>query len=816
MRKSILFRSLLPVLLAAAALASCQTKIDTGSAEEVTEIVFTSPKNGKLTLIQGESERIRYTVVPESALATAVLEWESSDESVAGVKNGKVTAYAPGTATVHATCGKAVSEEVKVTVNPVPLTSFSVPSSLDLYVGVEQKVEVSVQPSEANAASLDWKISDEDILKVDFVEGEAILTGLKAGKCSIKVSAKDFEEGSAAETPKTISVTVAAPESRVALVYSSASKQVEIKNGDEIDWNDISGTTAVGEKTISIVSTIPELKESDFTQSSSNESVCTIAYAAPEGSELSPARLLLTDRGGFGSSEIRVKVADRELGLEYSTVFTLKRAAKGIPGEMVVTDPDGNEVKNGGTARIGQNSSGTFSINSGYEAKWTVTEGSDLISLTHSGGNKYWAPKAEISTGEATGHATVTVTDQNGKSMTFTVKVTKPIFPSGIYIVNNSTMKQAEASGVYVACGKDLVFSLSDPAYKGVWSIRSIAFPDRTIEEFSLSSSAATNSIFVTTRSDSWREYKGITLSVRDEEGETTLSIKIIATPRVDVLYAKGYIAASDESASDAAEDFHFTWKGANTKFYKTFYLYDDSGNRIEKFPPGLTWEIIKSRDEADAVFGGTETYIRGNGIFAFNWKSKHCRKVTIKVTDYWGRSISRDIVPEFDFTDRNWRVKLQHMKNGVSIETWLNLRYRDENTSGTIKEGESGYNGDLLVEVANVREMLDKFENGEFRLSCAYKGDLSTYQCVDVPHYLKTNGYYDNGGYRLESFDYAGNNQKLYTSLPTWEAKICVALFSVRVPLKGETPSRSSSYDALFSLGGAFSMSWWAASEDI
>ncbi len=829
MKKSQMYGRLLPVLLAAAAFISCETKIDTDSSVEVTEIVFTSPKNGKLDLIQGDSERIRYTLVPESALATAVLEWESSDESVVGVKNGKVTAYAPGTATVQATCGKAVSEKVKVTVSPVPLTSFSVPSSVELYVGVEQKVEVSVQPSTANSASLDWEISDEDILRLDFVEGEAILTGLKTGKCSIKVSAKDFEEGSAAGTPKTISVTVSAPESRVALVYSSASGsasgQKEIGNGDEIDWSNISGTTVSGGKIISIVSIIPDLKESDVKFSSSNESVCTIAYADPSGPKGATASLILTAGGAFGSSAISVKIADRELGIEHSIDFTLKRTAKGIPGEMVVTDPEGNAVKDGETARIGQNSSGIFSINSGYEAKWTVTGGTDLISLTHSGGDEDWAPKAEISAGETTGQATVTVTDQSGKSMSFTVKVTKPIFPSELYVVNDATGEKAGVSGTYVACGESLSFHLSDPDYKGVWSITSIAAGGATTNKFSVSSSEATNSITVTSTSDSWNEYMGVMLSVTDEEGEKKRYVRILPTPKLNVY--SSYIAASDESASDAKEDYHFIWKGANTNFSTNFHLYASSGNRIGRFPTGLTWEIIKSRDEADAQWGSTDQLMRSDGNLAFSWKSKHCRKVTIKVTDYWGNSVSRDIVPAFDFSDRNWIVKLQY-KNGINyIETWLNLRYRDENSSNTIKEGESGYNDDLLVDVANVREMMDKFENGELRLYCFYKGDLSSYQCVDVPHYLVVNtyntGYRDqhgmvfNGGYVLESFDYAGNNQKFYIKdkYKAEKPEVGVALYSLRVPYsKRETPSRSETWGAMFSLGGEVSIDWFATEE--
>lgn len=286
-----------------------------------------------------------------------------------------------------------------------------------------------------------------------------------------------------------------------------------------------------------------------------------------------------------------------------------------------------------------------------------------------------------------------------------------------------------------------------------------------------------------------------------------TLHTRILFTPKLNSY--SSYIASPEESDSDRKEDYHFTWKGANTNFSTNFYLYASSGNRISRFPPGLTWEIIKSREEADAALGGTDSYTRGTGIFAFNWQSKHCRKVTIKVTDYFGNSVSRDIVPAFDFTDRNWIVKLQHMKGGVSNETWLNLRYRDENTSDTIREGESGYNDDLLVDVADVRELMDKFQNGEFRLYCFYKGDLSSYQCVDIPHFVDFNG--QNGNYILDSFDYAGNNKKFSAYYNAAAPIMQVALYSVRVPpLKGETQTRSNSWGAMFSLGGPSDMQWW------
>ncbi|MBW3093705.1 FIVAR domain-containing protein [Bifidobacterium sp. 82T10] len=74
-------------------------------------------KDGKLTLKSGASETLTAKVTPSNATDQTVA-WKSSDEKVATVKNGKITAVAAGTVTITATVdGKSVTVTVTVTGN---------------------------------------------------------------------------------------------------------------------------------------------------------------------------------------------------------------------------------------------------------------------------------------------------------------------------------------------------------------------------------------------------------------------------------------------------------------------------------------------------------------------------------------------------------------------------------------------------------------------------------------------------------------------------------------------------------------------------
>ncbi len=342
------------------------------------------------------------------------------------------------------------------------------------------------------------------------------------------------------------------------------------------------------------------------------------------------------------------------------------------------------------------------------------------------------APKAEVTSADATGSAKIKATDQTGKSISFTLKVTKPFFHSGIYIVDDETGVKASADGVYVEDGGGThSFHLSDPEYKGVWSVS-------PSEAFTVSTSELTNTITVTAKSDAYIWYDNPILSVTDEAGEKTLTQKVIGTPRLN---SDCYIAKETESAADAAEEYNILWKGSKTRCTTAFYLYDSNGKKIIKFP-GMNVELIKSREDADAIFGGSLDWMRMNGILSFNWKTISCRKVTIKITDHWGNSVSRDIAPSFDFTDKKWRFyqSLKHRGNYYLSE--IELTYEEYKVVAN----------HFFEHLATYADMVDALNRGDLIFYCVYDNDLSTYRCLDVPFTVEnTTNQYD----RYDSFDF-------------------------------------------------------------
>lgn len=144
------------------------------------QIVITSPASGKLTLVQGETGRIKYTTVPEEAANTAILEWSSEDENVATVKNGRVIGVAPGKTVITAKC-ESITASVDVVVTAIPVTSFSVPSTISAYLDMLTPVGLTIEPVEVNAGSLEWISDNPEIAEVVVEDGNAFINPIRRG-----------------------------------------------------------------------------------------------------------------------------------------------------------------------------------------------------------------------------------------------------------------------------------------------------------------------------------------------------------------------------------------------------------------------------------------------------------------------------------------------------------------------------------------------------------------------------------------------------------------------------------------------------------
>lgn len=639
---------------AATVFSSCKKVIDETT---VKEIIITDPASKSLTLEQGDDYRIYYDVLPASALNTAVIDWSSSDERIAGVSGfDRIYAYAPGNATITGKCGDA-EVEIEVTVTKVQVTSFTVPEKLTIYVGLENEIEMTIEPAKANASSLDWEY-DKEMVELNFKEGKAIVKGLKSGSCAMTVKSES--------TAKTINLTIKELTERIKVNYTSITytKNIVVQNGDNVSWNDL--TLGVLSVTVGDGISLPE----DVTVSSSNPSVCkefiyhkftnSAAWYQPIWGE------------EFGSSEITVSTTDKQLNTVHKLSFTLTSEPKGIPGDITV-EVDKTILKNGDSYRMDKNSQKEFNINPLYKyyANWTIDGGN--VSIEPVLGNDVWSMGAKITSGEQTGITTVTVKDQTGKSMSFEINVTEQIFPENIYIIDDETGKKAEGA-IYIPCEGSKIFRLSDNNYKGKWSTGHPAY--YIVEPISPDENGYCTKVKITATKDAWQ--KDTHIHVVDKANLKSVSF--------DGLYG-GIDFSKINNPSLKSGDvqiypmnswtfYNFIWNGKKTDFSRNFYLTDKNSTIYNRLP-GVTFSVEKTDEDSGFTIGTDQTMMQRTGDIPVRWKEKYGREAILTLTDHWGQHMSFSFKPRIDFFNGKWKLHQDYKyADGRSITTWTYLTH--------------------------------------------------------------------------------------------------------------------------------------------
>lgn len=161
--------------------------LSSGEQEPPTETLILN-KN-KLELKEGESETIYIT-------SDTMVEWTSSDNKVATVDNGKVTAINAGKAvitvstmdeTAKATCEVIVTKK-ETEVEIVPIKSISISrSSLSLKVGDIEILSAIISPANATDKSVVWSSNNEKVVTIQ----NGKVTAKAVGTTIITVSDKD-------------------------------------------------------------------------------------------------------------------------------------------------------------------------------------------------------------------------------------------------------------------------------------------------------------------------------------------------------------------------------------------------------------------------------------------------------------------------------------------------------------------------------------------------------------------------------------------------------------------------------------------------
>lgn len=571
----------------------------------VTEIIIVNPDSRYLDMTQGDGALIQYDVVPSEALTTAVLEWSSDNESVATVMNGYVSAYAPGSATITAKCGNAEAT-VSVSVKPVPVTSFTVPETLFLYTGYETVLEMTIEPEKANAASLDWEY-DSEYLSMSFNEGKAVFTGLKKGNTTITV--KSEKAGT-----KTVQVAIRDIESRLVVGYNKRIgstgnyKTIILKDGDEVIWDQIYPSSDSYDPTYYPDITVvvgPDISISnDVTISCSNESICKEFRPQAIGTTDKRAAYTLYNGDGFGTADVTVTAYDKKFDTERKLQFKLTREAKGFPGELIVRGPKSTTIRNGDTYRMDKNTSAYFYVDDGYQVKWSVESG-NALTLKHSG-DVYWSQYAKATTADKTGPVTIKVTDQTGKSMSFTINVTEQVFPDDIYVMYEDGTRLKDGDELLI--DHEYKFKLSNSNYVGKWDF----------EGNTSYANYATEVVYTPKicrlASDPLR------LTVKDKSGTVTKEYKLSQKYSL----ADCRFSISDKGPQSMTDGVSVTnyipWTGTSTNNEITLYLYYSDGNiKINPWQlSGADQNINSGRLKIDIEYLSNGSALRQNNRVVF------------------------------------------------------------------------------------------------------------------------------------------------------------------------------------------------------
>lgn len=417
------FMATAAVILSLACMFSC--KKEKGGGDTLEKIYFVDPSSASMVLTQGQTGYIMYATVPESAAATAVMEWSSSDTNIAEVFNGQVTAIAPGNTVITVKCGN-VSATLDVQVVPIPVTNFSVPKSMNAYMDMPTPIKLTVEPAEANAASLEWKSDNPEIAEVVIESGKAFVNAKKEGGCKITVTPYNNSEAS-----QQISVTVyPAAFKLMRRTISGESGYVEITNEDSFDITDVGMPTYEGMRYIEMIRVDGgELLDSSVEVYNENQGIVSITKH-----KRSESKIILTAEEKSEVGATKVSVSLKEDDNVYTKTFTITRQKHDFTSDTkicrIYTETPVNDVE-----EMAREAMLEVQMFPAVNAFWTSSNESvaKVAPLTSDGTG--FSPMAEIRTFGEYGSAEITATDESGEhTRKFTVKVSKASFPAGTKI----------------------------------------------------------------------------------------------------------------------------------------------------------------------------------------------------------------------------------------------------------------------------------------------------------------------------------------------------------------------------------------------
>ena len=195
-------QSLFTILLSVSLIATYSCKKETDKSVLVTEVGLNKTST---TLIEGETEILVATVMPENATDKSVVWGSGAASGATGRQEGLVTAVGEGKATItvitndgefRASCEVTVKKKV-IAVTGVKLSA----ASMTLREGDKGTLTATVEPANATNKNVEWWTSDLDVVSVTSTSGgsNGYVEARGAGKATVTVKTEDGEFSASCE-----------------------------------------------------------------------------------------------------------------------------------------------------------------------------------------------------------------------------------------------------------------------------------------------------------------------------------------------------------------------------------------------------------------------------------------------------------------------------------------------------------------------------------------------------------------------------------------------------------------------------------------
>lgn len=424
----------------ASADGGAKKKVTVTVKKKITPITQVTLDKKSLALLNGASDTLHASVIPENATKKKVY-YVSSDTSVAVVNNaGRVVAKGDGTAKIYAyACDNMANRAVcTVTVTspatpPAPIeptlavTGVTLDrTALELNVnGAPYQLLASIEPSNAANRNVTWTTSDEKIATV----ANGLVTPVAVGKATITVTTEDGAKTASCEV--TVNPALPGTTAVTGVALNSTAAELEVKGAP-----------------YQLAATVMPLNAAnkDVTWSTSNASVATVADG-------------LVTPVTEGTATITVTTAD---GAKTATCAVTVRAAATIPVTSV---------------RLNESELTLRADDAPYQLKAVVAPlNASNRDITWSSTNPAAATVADgLITPVATGTTVITVTTADGsKTATCAVTITDaPSIPvTGVTLNATSAALEVDGAPYHLiakvaplnATNTNVAWTSSDPA----------------------------------------------------------------------------------------------------------------------------------------------------------------------------------------------------------------------------------------------------------------------------------------------------------------------------------------------------------------